>query len=481
MAATWSEAVEEFLPLRLSTLFFFDGEKIDQWSNWQAAEQLISDAVHSLLGLDVIDRAIADLEAVERKANAEIAAEVKDPALAALQERFASRQQERDRAEQQLAAASDAVKRAEAKLKELEPKLVARGIPLLDRKAELVALRDAARERLERARSDERQRRTEADRARRERERFGELLRERDSAMLASAPATARKWLEQWLRAQSTEGFRPKTTETAARGADSDGGESRTFTTREQELRAEVERLDGLLARIPTESEAAEILTQRNEALRSLERAAIRRDDLAAAASQHELALTGIKLELDRAVAAAGIHYALRNTSLRHVTTASAALAALRDFKTRVIADLCQIVGARVTSNFAELLHKADLFDIARIGTSERRGTIVFSLVVEKNARELDPDRFSAGERQMFALAIIWALLAHAARIAPIVIDTPLARLDRQHRARLALTFLPGVSPQVVALATDEEFAVLDPLSQSGFVSAVYHLARPAT
>ncbi len=64
---------------------------------------------------------------------------------------------------------------------------------------------------------------------------------------------------------------------------------------------------------------------------------------------------------------------------------------------------------------------------------------------------------FSAGERHLFALALLWALRQAGGRQLPLVIDTPLARLDDLHRRRLIHDYVPAVSDQVLFLATDTE------------------------
>jgi DNA sulfur modification protein DndD len=457
LSAAWAEAVEEFLPLRLSTLFFFDGEKIEQWSNWRAAEQLISDAVQSLLGLDVIDRAVADLDVIQRKAAVDSAPDDNDRALAALHEQVGERQKARAGAEQQRAGAADAVKRAEGKIKELEPKLAARGIPLLDRKAELTALRDAASERLERTRSEERQRRTEADRSRRDRERFGELLRQRDTAMLAAAPAKIRGWLEDWLRTQVTADFREKEAVLPESGASESTDSGASFAQREKKLKAEVERLDGLLTRIPEENEAADLLKERAIALRELERAQFRADEFSAALAQHDSALAPLLAEVQRRAAAAHARERAHEAGARYATTAAASVTALGAFRSRLIREHCSTLSQRLAANFARLLHKTELFDATRIVPSTESGTLRFRLVVERRSRELDPDRFSAGERQMLALALLCALAQTSGRRAPVVIDTPLARLDSAHRTNVATEYIPNAAEQVIMLATDEE------------------------
>jgi DNA sulfur modification protein DndD len=71
--------------------------------------------------------------------------------------------------------------------------------------------------------------------------------------------------------------------------------------------------------------------------------------------------------------------------------------------------------------------------------------------------RVLHPEQLSAGERQLFAVALLWALAKASGHVAPTVIDTPLGRLDSEHRARLVERYFPQAGGQVVLLSTDEE------------------------
>lgn len=64
---------------------------------------------------------------------------------------------------------------------------------------------------------------------------------------------------------------------------------------------------------------------------------------------------------------------------------------------------------------------------------------------------------FSAGERQLYAMALLWALRIVSKFPLPLVIDTPLARLDEVHRLRVVQDYLPHVSDQVLLLTTDAE------------------------
>jgi DNA sulfur modification protein DndD len=61
----WNQLVEDFFPLVVSQLFFFDAEKICSLAEDETSSQVLGSAVKSLLGLDVAERLIADATVVE--------------------------------------------------------------------------------------------------------------------------------------------------------------------------------------------------------------------------------------------------------------------------------------------------------------------------------------------------------------------------------------------------------------------------------
>ncbi|WP_079478859.1 DNA sulfur modification protein DndD [Halobacillus salinus] len=63
----------------------------------------------------------------------------------------------------------------------------------------------------------------------------------------------------------------------------------------------------------------------------------------------------------------------------------------------------------------------------------------------------------SAGEMQMISSALIWALIKASDLDLPMVIDTPLGRLDSIHRNRLIENYYKELSDQVIILSTDTE------------------------
>lgn len=76
--------------------------------------------------------------------------------------------------------------------------------------------------------------------------------------------------------------------------------------------------------------------------------------------------------------------------------------------------------------------------------------------LLSANGRDVRDMALSAGEQQVFAQALIAAVAKVSGRDFPIVVDTPLARLDDAHRAGVLRHFTDRVG-QVILLSTDTE------------------------
>lgn len=85
---------------------------------------------------------------------------------------------------------------------------------------------------------------------------------------------------------------------------------------------------------------------------------------------------------------------------------------------------------------------------------------LTFEVSFENMYGEVLPKRrLSAGEKEIFSISLVWALAKSSQKPLPIVIDTPLGRLDKIHRANLLTHYFPYASKQVIILSTDEEVA----------------------
>lgn len=78
-------------------------------------------------------------------------------------------------------------------------------------------------------------------------------------------------------------------------------------------------------------------------------------------------------------------------------------------------------------------------------------------ILYDNKNRPLEKRVFSAGMKQMYALSLLWALSKASGREFPIVIDTPVGRLDKKNRWAIFEKYLPKAGHQVIVLSTDTE------------------------
>lgn len=86
--------------------------------------------------------------------------------------------------------------------------------------------------------------------------------------------------------------------------------------------------------------------------------------------------------------------------------------------------------------------------------------------------KNIELNRLSKGERQIFILALYWAIIQVSGQEIPFIIDTPYARIDASHRREISEKFFPNISKQVVILSTDEE------INEEYYAIIKSHIAR---
>jgi DNA sulfur modification protein DndD len=76
---------------------------------------------------------------------------------------------------------------------------------------------------------------------------------------------------------------------------------------------------------------------------------------------------------------------------------------------------------------------------------------------LNKDGIEVPGKSLSAGEKQMMVTALLWSLAICSNKRLPVIIDTPLSRLDSVHRQALINIYFPKASDQTIILSTDSE------------------------
>jgi len=77
--------------------------------------------------------------------------------------------------------------------------------------------------------------------------------------------------------------------------------------------------------------------------------------------------------------------------------------------------------------------------------------------VTDRNGLENRKSAMAAGEKEVFAVSLLWGLAQTSELKLPIIVDTPLSRLDSTHRDNIVNNYFPNAGEQVVILSTDTE------------------------
>ena len=136
----------------------------------------------------------------------------------------------------------------------------------------------------------------------------------------------------------------------------------------------------------------------------------------------------------------------------RMLTHSAKARETLDSFKDHVIRRHIDNIQALVLENYQILLRKDSLIERVVIDPESFHVQLF-----NKEGQAFATDRLSAGERQLLAISLLWAMAKASGRPLPAAIDTPLGRLDATHRKFLVQRYFPRASHQVFLFSTDQE------------------------
>jgi DNA sulfur modification protein DndD len=510
LSENWPQMVEELFPLEISQLFFFDAEKIRSLAEDETSSKALGAAIKSLLGLDIVERLITDSTVLQTRLASKAAApqqkveiEQSESAVranqakldaiiaerAALENRRLKAEAEAQAAEHAFAAKGgrhwDAREARSKQLGELESQdreirnqlivLASGELPLLLVSDLLVCVRE----------QDGREQQT-ADA-----ELIGQLLAQRDEALIEVLRA-----------ARATPTLLKKATEHLAN--DRQARQPANLVARRLGLNDESRMvLQQLLGPRSTEllAEAAQLLqrlervAQRRENVERAKAATPEQADIAAISERFKSATQAFTLldeqarQLDMAIEAqrvvlkdcegqlAKLLHGKMETAFAHedaqrmLELAGRTRQTMQVFLQRVTERKIDRLSLLITECFRFLLRKQTLVEQIHIEPASFGITLWAS-----GGQVLARQRLSEGEKQIFAIAVLWGLARASARPLPAVIDTPMARLDAAHRQNLIERYFPNASHQVVIFSTDTEVDRQNYLALQPHIARAYHL-----
>lgn len=519
-SAHWDDFLRDFVPPGLSELFFFDGEKIQRLARQNGDAQALAESFRALLGLNLVERLQDDLNVYVTRQPDERAQ------YQQLQERIGQLQNEREKIEtelertrRQLDDTREEISEAQEQIQELEQEIASQGGAFAAQrdalKSERVDLRQqvaqlerqiqdlcngvlpfalapslsaALKEQLQ---AEERYQRWAASQEILNHE-FGAVsrqLREPEfwHEVPEDVPDTVREQVADFVSArleqlmqtpadveqvqmvhhvseperQQLIGWIDEALEEVPAQIHDVVETLKSFNTR-------LEQIELDLQRVPDDDMLAPLIEEITQCQGQLDQLYNQSNGLERHIASLEYRLEEMERELKRAYEKARAEESVGE----RLKLASRVQLALNDYLTELTTLKVRELEEAATEYFNRLCRKEDLVHHIAISESDFSVTLFSKGGAVRRSSEL-----SAGERQIYAIALLWALRHVSGRPLPVIIDTPLARLDSDHRRSVVEQYLPNVSHQVIVLSTDTEvdkplFSVLEP-----HIAKAYHLS----
>ncbi len=492
LADSWGEQVETFIPLRISNLFFFDGEKIESLADFEHSAELLSTAIRSLLGLDIVERLTTDLIVFERRKKASLKNEVERRQIEEARAELKRLEDHKEELARQQEALQQELAKREVLLREIEEEFRHRGGELFEQQTALEAQKSEIERRLHDAeeklreiasgpapllmvigllKSIDQQSQQEEEAARSEV--LAQILAQRDEQLLKKVREYRRnskgilseieKFLDEDRNHRLAAAEKSRYLNLPAEGRENlrllqttvlpdIRNQANEFLRQTENLQSALVDLERKLAGVPAQDALAHVIEAREKA-----RSEIQETRLRLKVMEMEIERSRKEVDQKNAHLVAQIEKAVQQDfeqedTSRKLFHSQKVRQTLSHFRTAVINHHVSRIERLVLDSLRQLLRKESLISDLKIDPEQ------FTIeLLRKDGRVLPPDRLSAGERQLLAVSILWGLARAAGRKLPAIIDTPLGRLDASHRDRLIERYFPRASHQVLLLSTDEE------------------------
>ena len=504
----WDEYLDNILPAELVQLFLFDGEKIEALANPKTLPDMLRRATEAFLGIGGIDSLSKDLVAVERRAllhAKEVSSdyEAAREELAELERQHSLIEEAVDILSQTLPNAQELFENTRTAYKRFSSEAQRSGLSAYEQAAQIRAAEQDARLRVSEAAisvrealadplvplsglgdlwngyktlwDQERNAKTMKQLSSEMERRDRRILRELAAQVSASSLTTVKQVLaadsERYratakanmvlLDAPDPQSLEPQVAAAANR--------YRSAVEQLTAARARLADLERKVAAIPHGEQLADLLAELEVRAAAQSKAEAQLASIQQQLADHQSNRAHLAIRLNAARVRMSREFRGQAQDLKAIAAGQRTRSVLAIFKDRLLASKATWLSKMITEEFRGLMRKQRLVTSVHVDPDTYAVSIVGA-----EGNELPMERLSAGERQLLAVAVLSALIRERKGRFPVVVDTPLARLDRTHREALIRRFFAKVSHQVMVLSTDEEVegSVYDEMSK--YTSAAY-------
>jgi DNA sulfur modification protein DndD len=482
----WPELSENFFPSQLSDLFFFDGERIESLAQQDRCSELIRTGLNSLLGLDLVSDLSKTLTTLERKLKLESSGrnekeiyeqlEKKSKEITSKRELLSTEIQEcyaeREVLHSELAIANETLIREGGDLfknrEELKAKQDFLNLEVIRKRTELVEIASST---LPLSLLENRIKKIEelslSSLSLTQREAVRDAIANFSDCVLYEAKQRDFSDLQidqlQNIHSSLLEITKNQTSVPEIHcsreslykyrtGIANIQSHAMTSLVELTQIKNKLELIDKQISAIPAEDKVlkfVELVSKQEELLKKLN---IKIEALALNSQSLEKEFANNELKINETISAFNTGKAEEILFEKMKFQLARGKNSLQIFEERIRNKHISNLEKGIKEAFDSLLRKKDFLKSISISKVDYQMTI--NIV---GGETVPSSKLSAGERQLLAVAVLWALAKLSGRKLPTVIDTPLGRLDSKHRKFFVENYFPNAGHQVILLSTDEE------------------------
>ncbi|MFC2073782.1 hypothetical protein ACFLR3_00880 [Campylobacterota bacterium] len=150
----------------------------------------------------------------------------------------------------------------------------------------------------------------------------------------------------------------------------------------------------------------------------------------------------------------------------KKIDTLHSVINVAREMKSKIKKDKRRSLEKTINEKFTQL--RKEGYEADSIKLDENFNINIY----DKENRAMDILSSSSGQKQIIATALIWGISEYIPEEIPMIIDTPLGRLDEKNQTRILNDFYPNASNQVIILPTPSE------LRHEGFKQLKEHVEQ---
>ena len=211
---------------------------------------------------------------------------------------------------------------------------------------------------------------------------------------------------------------------------------------------ATILKIEHELARIPAEVDADDVVKALKRVRESIQESNKAMGGLKEKIQQKKRE----QLLAQREVNKAHVFMEHRNKAKKRVERIEGLQLVLKAFSKEVTKARIQEICDHTQNMHSQLARKKG--EIARIAIDPN--TLELHLF-DRNGVLLSKERLSAGEKQIYAMSLLYGLAQASGKRLPVVVDTPLARFDEDHKEAMVMRYFPATGQQIILLTTDVE------------------------